>query len=154
MGRSKNRRLNPLNNKDVIAKRRRLLDSVKNDSWAPGELQPYKYHQISPGLLSRKKRHLKTSVFQQVMGKRRNVTVRTDNPETNYLKISRTRKVGHGRYTLKRSKVKAKQRHLMKDILNKHRQNKLSRMQRTNNAKNRKRSKSQKRGKKRRIGEM
>merc|ERR1712130_264203 len=115
--RSKNRRLNPLNNKDVIAKRRRLLDSVKNDSWAPGELQPYKYHQISPGLLSRKKRHLKTSVFQQVMGKRRNVTVRTDNAETNYLKISRTRKVGHGRYTLKRSKVKAKQRHLMKDIL-------------------------------------
>merc|ERR1711997_904427 len=113
-----------------------------NDSWIPGELQPYKYHQISPGLLSRKKRHLKRSVFQKVMGKKRNVTVRTDNFNTNYLKISRTRKVGHGRYTLKRSKIRAKQKHLMQDILNKHRQNKLRRMQRSN-GKNRKRSKSQ-----------
>ena len=152
-GRSKsqNRRLSPFNQKDVIANRRRILDAVKNDSWTPGELQPYRYHQISPGLLSRKKRHLKKSVFQKVMGKRRDVTVRTDNFETNYLKISRTRKVGHGRYTLKRSKIKAKQKHLMQDIFNKHRQNKLRRMQRS---KSKKRSKSQKRGKKRKISEV
>merc|ERR1712130_97650 len=153
-GRSKNRRLSPFNNKDVISKRRRILDSVKNDSWVPGELQPYKYHQISPGLLSRKKRHLKRSVFQKVMGKKRNVTVRTDNFNTNYLKISRTRKVGHGRYTLKRSKIRAKQKHLMQDIFNKHRQNKQRRMQRNNKAKNRKRSKSKKRGTKRKLSEI
>merc|ERR1712157_293321 len=143
-----NRRLSK-DGQDIIAKRRRILDSVKNDSWVPGELQPYMYHQISPGLLSRKKRHLKQSVFQQVMGKRRNVTVRTDNADTNYTQISRSRKVGKGRYTLKRNKIKAKQRHLMQDILNKHRQNKQRRLQ-----KERKRSKSKKRGKKRRLGEM
>ena len=51
-------------------------------------------------------------------------------------------------------KLVKKQRHLMKDILNKHRQNKFRRMQRNNSAKNRKRSKSQRRGKKRRISEM
>ena len=114
--RSWNKRLSEQHQLEVVAKRRKILNAVNNDSWTPGELQPFGYHVISPALLSRKKRYLKTSVFQQVMGKRRNVTVRTDNFETNYLKISRTRKVGHGRYTLKRSKINAKQKHLMHDI--------------------------------------
>eukprot|EP00483_Globobulimina_turgida_P008097 UN08113 len=124
---ARNERLSLLNSQEVISKRRKILDAVKNDDWVPGELQPYKYHMMAPSMLSRKKRHFRQSTFERVMGRKRNVTVRTDSFSTNSLKISRTRKVAHGRYTLKRSKIKAKQKHLMRDIQSKYKQNELRR---------------------------
>jgi len=111
--------------REFVTKRRKILDSMKNDAWTPGELQPYGYHMISPALLSRKKQHLKHSTFDQVMGRKRGMVVRTDSAHSNALKISRTRKVGHGRYTLNRAKIKAKQKHLLQDIKSKLKQKQM-----------------------------
>eukprot|EP01084_Bolivina_argentea_P191332 328667_1 len=152
---ARNKRISMLNNIDVINKRRKILNSVKNDEWLPGQLQPYAFHQLPPSIINRKKKHFKQSTFQRVMGKKRSVMVRTDNFATNSLKISRTRKIGHGRYTLKRSQIKAKQKHLVKDIHDTHMQNKMRRRAKSKlRSKSRGRSKSKRRGVKRRLDEI
>ena len=110
---------------------------------------------MSASLLSRKQKHLKRSTFQKVMGKPRDFKARSDSIGRT-LKVSRTRKIGHGRYTLSRSKVKAAQKHLMKDIIKKHNQNIMRRRARDKSKGRRSssRSKSQRRGIKRRRNEM
>merc|ERR1712156_1249076 len=70
---------------------------------------------------SKKQSHSRESTFKQLMGtKKRAMSVRTDSMASNYIKVSRTRKVSHGRYTLARGKIKAKQKHLLMDIRRKH----------------------------------
>jgi len=149
--RSSNKRMSEQNRLEVVAKRRKILNAANNDAWLPGQLQPFGYHVMSPALLSRKKRHLRKDTFKQVMGgKKRLLSVRTDNAASNYISVSSTRKMSHGRYTLARGKVKAKQKHLMADIQKKHRENEMRRKSRK---KGKKRSRS-KRGTKRKLFEI
>lgn len=120
-----NKRLSQKQSLEVVAKRRKLMNATSNDQWVPGQLQPFGYHVMSPSLFSKKKRHLRQSTFQKVMGMgKRSVSVRTDTFASNWVSVSKGRKVSHGRYTLARGKVSAKQKHLMMDIKAKHRERK------------------------------